>query len=449
MRKDIKAIFIIIILICSVFGFADKAKCAGAVPDETIKPQQYNILFILIDTLRPDHLGCYGYARNTSLNIDKFAQNSILFTNCYSVCPWTNPTVASIFTGRYPGAVFEPMGVRRAKYQILPDELETLAEKLQSSGFKTVCLTAHPALNKGVGYGQGFEEFIILSNEDHSEVDRKFTKEIFSKELDKVKDSKFFMYVHLMYPHKPYTPPQPYDTMFITEPGERTDRQAGDFLNAYDGEIRYTDDLMGDFFGKMKKEGLLESTYIIITADHGEGFWEHGLTEHGNSLYNELLKVPLIIYPPNGRTTQPARVTAPVSNIDMFATVMDMAQIKKPSYAEGMSLLRYFDEKYVSKKDTLLFSQNPHTNCIHALSCTDGNLKVICDPEKENDLFYDISSDPDEQKKLASPSKEHKKLKQKLMRFKRQIEKQRKPIAQNYCKPDKFLAERLKSLGYL
>ncbi|MFC1590186.1 sulfatase [Candidatus Omnitrophota bacterium] len=416
---------------------------------------RYNVLFILIETLRADHLGCYGYKRNTSPNIDKIAEQGIRFTDFYTVCPWTNPTVASLFTGRYPQAIFPPKRHKQAIHQAIPEELDTLAEVLKNEGYNTIALVDHPGINQNLNYSQGFNEFIPLFNKrgwhewagsKHSDI-----SEDLSLALEENKNGRFFIYLHLLYPHLPYVPPAPFKDMFGPGFKDFTKQESEGLINMYDGEIRYTDELVGNIFDHLRENNLLKNTYVIITSDHGEGFWEHGTSEHGNSLYNELLKVPLIIYPPGGRKAQPATIDKLASNIDLFPTIMDFAKIENFPKADGKSLVRYF-KKGAGGPAGIIFSENPHSVCVDGMSCQSDQYKIIFTSPSHNSKreVYDIRKDPFEKNNLVSMGiPDAARMEKLLIDHKKDTDRKRMLLEQKDKKLDKASSDKLKSLGYL
>lgn len=437
---------------------------------ESQRNEKFNILFILIDTLRPDHLGCYGYERETSPNIDKIAAEGIVFTDFHTVCPWTNPTIASLFTGRYPQSVFPPAKHPQAIKQRLPKELDTLAEILRGEGYRTFALVDHPSISKQLNYDRGFEEYteLFFKRGWHQWLGTQSSNILkdFSELLDKCQDNHFFIYLHLIYPHQPYSPPPPFNEFFGEGFKKLCPEEREGVINLYDGEIKYTDELLGDVFLDLKARNLLDQTYIMMTSDHGEGFWEHGLWEHGNSLFNELLKVPLIIYPPGGRSAASAQIDNLTSYISLFPTIMDFADIKNFPEVEGQSLAKYFHGKKSRESNKIIFSESPHSFFINAISCQTDQYKFIYRPRRpiinfsraKNDILsnrfiqlFNIKADPEEKNNLRTVKKEFiKKIGIKLIRHKMENDKKRMRLEQDKQKlQDKDYIEKLKSLGYI
>ena len=422
------------------------------------RDSNHNIFFILIDTLRSDHMGCYGYHRNTTPYIDNIAEQGLLFTNFYSVSNWTNPTIASLFTGLYPQGVFPQAWHKDAVKLVLPPELDTLAEVVQRAGYKTAALVEHPGINPAHGFDQGFDEYVMFHKKYKKwplfevRIEKNLVRADVSDVIDRVKDQSFFIYLHVVYPHQPYTPPEPYNTMFGKgfEQVRPEERQA--VINMYDGEIRYTDELVGGIFEDLKSRGLLKTTYMIITSDHGEGFWEHGFYEHGNSFFNEEIKIPLIIYPPGGRNNGPQIISTFSSNIDLFPTIVAFAGATNPDNIEGESLTRFFGPRFFFGDNDMLFSESPHSYDIGATAVISRSKKYIHTPNKpkRRHLLFDLEIDPDESNNQALAQKD---LVRKLGRALRQHQsfndEKRKTLSAQIRQLDKETIDGLKSLGYL
>ena len=205
-------------------------------------------------------------------------------------------------------------------------------------------------------------------------------------------------------------------------------------------------------FEDLKDRGLLKNTYLIITADHGEGFWEHGFYEHGNSFYNEAIKIPLVIYPPGGRKKEAQKIDIPVSNIDLFPTIVTFAGAIKPENIEGESLTRFFGNSRSSKGNDVLFSESPHSFDIEAMAVIKGRMKYIHTPNKPEmeHLFYNLEADPEEKNNLAVAQKDLiKKLRGTLSQHKTLNEEGRRLLDLQIHPLDKKTIEGLKSMGYL
>ena len=220
----------------------------------------------------------------------------------------------------------------------------------------------------------------------------------------------------------------------------------------YDGEIRYTDDLIGAIFEDLEDRELLKNTYIIITSDHGEGFWEHEFYGHGNSFFNEEIKIPLIIYPPGGRKKEPQKVDVPLSNIDLFPTIITFARSTNPENIAGESLARFLSNSSFSKGNDMLFSESPHSFDIEAMAVIKGGGKYIDTPNKPKmqHLLFNLEEDPEEKDNQSGVQKDlMQKLRGTLRQHKTLNNEKRKSLDLQMRQPDKKTIDGLKSLGYL
>ncbi len=414
--------------------------------------QVSNVVFVLIDTLRADHLGTYGYDRATSPQIDAAASRGVLFENVLSVANWTNPAIMTLFTGMSPGAVMRPALHREAIQLAIPTEVPTLAEILQANGFRTFGLVDHPGINRRLGFARGFDEFNRLykkgakGGKSWAHTDADYVYEELDKVLTRVGNDPFYLYLHLVYPHRPYRAPADFQKHFgpAHRKNERVEKQG--MINAYDAEILYTDELVGRMIRRLDQLRLSENTHLIITSDHGEGFWEHGFPEHGNTFFNEFVRVPLIIVGP--RAPAAKRVSQWVSNLNVFDTVLDLTGLDLPrGYVR--SLTRYFDGAI---PDEPLYSQHAYGYDINGFAVVSGQHKLIATPRLGQDAtkLFDLEADPDERNDLSDSRGELvKSLASSYREHRRQSEAQRKEHRENRAAPDAETLERLRALGYL
>ncbi len=400
-------------------------------------------------------LGCYGYARNTSARIDALAHGGFLFTRSVSVSPWTNPSIASIFTGLYPRAIFPPSRHEEGMTIPLPLQMDTLAERLKEAGYRTIALVDHPRIAPRLRYDQGFDVFIQLFAKGkfpvYGTTDPAFVLKEVDSQIDQSRQRKFFLYLHLIYPHRPYAPPVPYDTMF--GPGfkkiSRSEKQG--LINRYDGEIRQTDDLIGALFVKLKARNLLQDTYSVITSDHGEAFFEHGLSEHGNALYDEELRVPLILVPPGASGLAARRFDERVCGADLFSTILAMAGLKPRSKVDGENLPSGILKNNGASSPRLIFSENPHSGDIDAAACFFENCKYIWQPRYRRDrMLFDLSKDPEERENVAAQNLSRlNRMHEYLARHLDEMEAARARLPHERIEPDEEMRERLRALGYV
>ena len=274
-------------------------------PREEPKP---HIFVYLIDTLRADHVGCYGYERPTTPYIDAFAGDAFRFENAYSVSPWTRPSVASLFTGAPPVI----HGVRGRNGWAEPS-LKTWAEELKERGYATAARFTNGNLEQRYGLGQGFDEYVFETEPNKAYLPSLKLHESWVASLGEVgapSGQPMFHYIHSMDPHVPFSPLREYRRPFVRDevPWREWfdgDAKMGDQIridyNRYNSEIRQNDHAFALFLDVLRERGWYENSWIVLVSDHGEEFHEHGVRGHGNGLWKNLLRVPLIIRPPGGR----------------------------------------------------------------------------------------------------------------------------------------------------
>lgn len=231
-----------------------------------------NVIIYLIDALRRDHVGCYGYFRDTTPAIDRFARDSIIFTNAYAQSSWTKPSVGTLFTGRYASA----HGAIERQNVLYP--FPTLAESMKKNGYGTAAFVTNLNVFPEFGYGKGFEKFFRIDVAPKTPADR--LNAVFFNYLEKKQEKPLFLYLHSMDPHYPYVPPPPYDTKYsdIKPAGDAAGktRPVSEDMNRYDGEVAFNDCHLGKFIERLKKAGMYENSLIIVMSDHGEAFMDHG-----------------------------------------------------------------------------------------------------------------------------------------------------------------------------
>lgn len=426
------------------------APCSEPVPEE--RP---NLLFVLVDTLRADHLGTYGYERDTSPRLDALARRGYVFEQARSVCNWTNPTIVSLFTGHYPQAVFEPAQHRRAIELVLPAEEATLAEALRDGGYRTRGLVDHPGINKRRGYDQGFEEYELLfvgaQTKGWDTTDADYVLAQVEQVFDEPSDDPFFLYLHLVYPHAPYGAPEPYASMFGAPHDEISRDEVAGMVNAYDGEIRYTDDLLGRIYAAMEARGLDQDTWLLVTSDHGEAFWEHDVYEHGYNFYDEVQHVPLILVPPAG-LDEGRRIEPVVSNVDVFPTLLDLARVPAKPSADGRSLARFFgDTDGDADEEPVLFMESPRGNDIEAMAVIQGTYKFVEYPNQDGGLrqLFDLASDPEETRDvLQSEPQRVTEMVRQLRAHRADVARRRALVGVEERPADAETVDRLRALGY-
>jgi arylsulfatase A-like enzyme len=292
------------------------------------------VVVVVIDTLRADHLPAYGYAKDTAPFLTRLAREGVVFERAYAPASWTAPSTASLFTSLYPFQHGVVLGLRATRklqardeglrLRTLPEALETLPEALQQAGYATFGLTQNVNISAQMGFDQGFQRFRNLPADDTADVLHARLL-AWKPRLDAAGRS--FLYLHYLDPHSPYRERAP-----LFDPASRGRARQ---VSAYDSEIRYVDDYLRRAYDAFAWD---DDTLLVVTADHGEEFWEHGSVEHGRSLYGEVLNVPLLMRFPGGRWGG-RRVSAPVSLIDVLPTLRAAVGRPRGAHDQGRDLL--------------------------------------------------------------------------------------------------------------
>ena len=407
MKKNIVIIISGIILICClgiIYFFLFK-KTTKIVLNNDI-----NVVLITIDTLRTDHLSCYGYEHKTSPNIDKIAAEGIRFTNTLATSSWTSPSIASIMTSLYPVSHGVRHGIIKSgkayNQEVLNERFDSLAEILKNHGYTTFGAVANVHMTSELGFGQGFDYYYCEGFPDAYEMNNV----VFSWQ-DKIKKSKrYFLWVHYFDPHYPYYARSPWIKEYYTTKSQignedlskikwkelkkiistlERKRDALEYLvPLYDSEISYVDYHIGQLISKL---GLDKNSLIIITSDHGEEFLDHDSFNHGHTLYQELIHVPLIIkFPFPSIESAMSVIDEPVSIIDIMPTILGILGITPPREAQGINLLDK-KENFQKLKHNYLFSELSERKTLKTIISK--NWKYIFDYKMQKGELYDIVRD--------------------------------------------------------
>jgi arylsulfatase A-like enzyme len=305
-----------------------------------------NVILILIDTLRADHLGCYGYSRNTSPEIDKLANEGIIFKNMLAQTSWTLPGTASILSGLYP----KNHGANTSKDR-LSEEINLLSEILGKHGYHSYAFVGNLYVTPVFGFDQGYKKFFSFPDLNlHTTSDK--INDLLLKFIQQLEDtSNNFIYVHYVDPHAPYIPKEKHfsksnkgifsidffrSKAIYNMSEEMRSRVIEEMINAYDDEILFNDKMIGNLLQALKKKNMYSNSLIIITSDHGEEFFEHEGLQHGRTLYEEQLNVPLIIHLPD-KVHRPIYKIA--NQVDIYPTILSLLGIPIPEYIDGINLL--------------------------------------------------------------------------------------------------------------
>lgn len=407
------------------------------------------VLMVVIDTLRSDHLGAYGYTTHpTSPHLDELAAEAAVFENAYATSPWTLPSMGSLYTGQIPtrhgaGVMIRDVEALPPREQLdtlirhasgtfyaLDPALPTLASLLKERGYATGAVVNNPFLDPQFGVARGFDSYDYtpdgrrsLRNADAA-VDAALTWfEDYVAESGG--DRPFFFVLHLFDPHMPYAAPEPWLGEF-SHPWEDTwetpvrnffpireeirdksdlARDADAFqLALYDEEIAFADHHLGRLFEWLEEAGLYEESVIVVTSDHGEEFYEHRRFEHGAQLYDEVLRIPMILKVPG---IEPARHAMPVSLVDVLPTLVDVVGIDLEQEVEGTSLRPLLDDAVEAggSSPTDPRPSGPFDRELLAERSLYGSekkaiirwpLKAIVDYERGRERLFDLQADPGE-----------------------------------------------------
>ncbi len=431
----------VLVLWCGVSGWraiAERRAVAGIAA-----PHGPNVLLIILDTVRSLNLALYGYPRATTPRLEALESRGVVFDRAVAPSSWTLPSHASLFTGLDPDRLdagwFTPLG----------DDHPTLAQVLAARGYRTagfvanlVYTTRESGLDRGFAryddFTAGPGQFLMAANlgrklwwatraqrsalRIHANPNHKNADQVNAAALAWItgrdRDRPFFAFLNYFDAHAPYLPPAPFDTLFgrlpddyepelgVWEERAPTDAELRNLVLAYDQSIAYVDDRLGRLLDSLDALGVLDSTIVVVTSDHGEGFWEHALLSHGRSLYLETLAVPLlIVYPasvPGGR-----RVAHRVSLRDLSATILELAAAGEGAGLGGRSLSRFWTD-HDAVADTLYAELRyaPRLPAHFPVSKGDlhtvlaGDLQYIQTADTLHELF-DLARDPWQQRDLA------------------------------------------------
>ena len=348
-------LFTLLLLFSTIIWLSNSAVSLAEPKDET----QPNIVFIVVDALRADHVSSYGYHRQTTPNVDAWvAEKGTLFSDVTAASSWTNPSNGALLTSHIPSSidtVWSDMDRR------IPAEEMLLAEYLQNAGYYTAGFVSNWWLQARFGYDQGFDVFGKTAGPNltrASTLNDLATEWLDQNLVDIDNDGQpLFLFLYYLDPHTWYDPPPPYDTKYDnTYTGTLTaeiyghghevvsgetipsQRDIEHLIALYDGEISYWDFYLGEMLKQLEDNGVLDNSIVVITSDHGQVFGEHGKWVHRNSLYEEVLRVPLLISYP-GTVTAGQVFTTPVHMMDITPTLLDMVGLAVPSHMDGESLL--------------------------------------------------------------------------------------------------------------
>lgn len=424
-------------------------------------PKNVNVILMVLDALRADHLSCYGYNKKTSPNMDAVASRGTLFEKAFAPLPMTQPSLASMFTSLYP----QSHGIKRNDLALSP-KAETLAEILHKAGWDTAAVTGASNLDSVFGLNQGFQfyedslgrkmdpEIKAVDQMKRWERSAETVNQIAFRWLDQHNPQKpFFLFLHYYDPHKPYHPPAPYSQMYDQGSDEKTKIRA-----LYDGEVTYMDHHLGLLFQKLQKMGLMQKTLLVITADHGEGLGDHNWQGHIWKIYDEAVRVPFIVAGPDIPSGK--RISSLNENIDLLPGLLEYLNVPLRKHFQGKSFLRAIRGPEKIRNAVLLEKAKPPWNFrqleadwekfpYSQWAFRTETEKFIWSSDKKHE-FYDLTRDPGELHNLFSTERERAmRLFKQGVAYKAQFGRFGLGVKPVRTKDDNDPDEALKALGYV
>ena len=442
------------------------------------KPKPTTVVLISLDTLRADHLGCYGYPRETSPHMDALVEDATLFRNVFAPSPWTIPSHVSMLTG----LDCVNHRVTQPSHRMDP-AVRTLADHLRRAGYHTAGLTGGGFVSGLYGLSKGFDSYRVIGRLQAPDSAAVLAQSATAWIMDN-REQSFFLFLHTYQIHNPYMLPEPSNRLFLDKDAAHTefdfsplrynhqnrykpvtDALRRNIIGLYDAEIRYTDEaLVGPVIEKLQELGLYENTLLIVTSDHGEEFFEHGSWQHTNNVYNETIKVPLIIKFPGSRAAG-TRVDRYARLVDIMPTILDEVGVNiAADDVDGRSLLGLMGDGKPGEERmfrSVLESDVLSNHIPRKMTLNQGSIKVILNdsytpemlaffwappPELERLEIYDLTNDPGERRNLALIRPE------KARRLLAYLEKNSNPTRKGTVLPSEAMEkirEELKSLGYI
>jgi len=341
-----------------------------------------NVLLLVVDALRADHVGCYGYIRDTTPNVDALAAQATVFDRAYSVAPWTTPSMATLFTSLPP----REHGITNWKQPLAPERL-TISEHMQHQGYHTIGVVSHLVFRPTRGFHQGYDfyDFSVLKKGPSRDVStaEEVTDIMIRALSERPTDKPFFAWAHYFDPHNRY----------MQHPEFHFGKKA---IDRYDSEIAFADHHIGRLLDWIREQQLDQNTIIVFTADHGEEFQDHGGSMHTKTLYEEVLRIPLIIHAPG---LKPGRVNRVVAQSSIAPTILSLARLPSPPTFLGTPL-EVKRKAFRHEQDQLVIAETLRYSDQRAV--IDGRWKLIEDRLEESLLLFDLQTDPAEKTNLSA-----------------------------------------------
>ena len=462
----------------AVSGALLAALLAGAGCDRTEPPGKPPVVLIMADTLRADYVGAYGFQGDVSPHVDALAAGGVVFENCVAQSPWTKPSIATLLTGLYPevhkvlteNGQYRDKSSRKLETDALSDDAATLAEQLKAEGYATAAFVANPWIRDGHGFGQGFDVF------DTEGADNEMPgSEIVARALawleERDPDTPYFLYLHLMDVHGPYTaaeehfaalagssaaagPPAPLNEAlyqrippYLRAPewAQRPEsRDVRVWRQRYAAGMRSLDAAVGSLFAQLRERGDFDDALVVFTSDHGEELYDHGRWDHGYSLFEHQVHVPLVVRFPEGRFAG-KRVAPVVGLVDVMPTILDVVGAEQPKGIQGQALTPVVAS---GQGVEAIFSEavkwRPEERSVRT-----ARHKLIVDPGDGSTMLFDLQEDPGEKRNLAAADPATTERLLALTREHAAANEAHGGLAGKAAEVPPDVAERLRSLGYL
>jgi arylsulfatase A-like enzyme len=470
-RSTVGALILACLIAASGAGIGLRSLPArgGAGVDRPLRPPQPrprpDIVLVTIDALRADHLSSYGFARLTSPAIDRFGSRAVVFSNAVAQAPYTKASVASLMSGLYPSshrtitatvpfpeAMTGHPTTAPVTTDVLSSSITTLAEGLKAAGYRTLGFTANPFLIAPFGFGQGFDEFEFFPGGDFAP-----GRQLVDRALREVQESgpgPIFLWVHLMEPHSPYVPPLWTRGTFPLAGAERkvpagiaipswlvpgSPRDLRRYTAAYDEEIAAADIAVDVLLRELGDLREMDHAVVVLTADHGEQFLDHGGWEHSDTLYDELIRVPLIVRAPQ---IPSGVINSQVQIVDLYPTLLQFAGANVPPGAAGRSLIPVLHRADGSRP---AFSEISGVE----YAVRDDGWKLMVWPDGRQALF-NLRDDPREQHDLAAGQAARvRRMRPMIDRYLAAAIARGRGVSGERAPIDPRILERLRALGYV
>jgi len=448
---------ILLVVLALLGGVLFRCTKHQGVRDQARRP---NIILIGLDALRADHLGIYGYSKETSPQIDAFAQQSVVFDTAISQAAWTTPSFMSLLTSLYP-SVHKLMEYPNPGQ--LDDNIISWPVLMKAEGYLTASFNGGGYLSGKFGFDRGFDHF-VSGQMYYKNAPRLFRDAL--AWIGRQQDQPFFLFLHTYSVHRPYWPPPVYRTRFFLESETEIDhtfslpprewdhwqdrikagRIDGEDIRKitalYDAEISYVDEAFGRFIQELKLSGVFDRSVIILTADHGDELFDHGQIDHIRTVYQELIHVPLIIKIPGAA---PERIQGWMESIDIMPTILELIGLDCPA-VQGESMLKAINKGKMLR--TYAFSEGGKKGSIKALLSRE--WKYIYDTSTQTEELYHLLKDPAESQNLV---RDYQRVRENMRTHLQRILSANAELSKNYVQRtvdlDKDLKRKLRSLGYL